>query len=79
MPTNIYGPHDNYGLMNSHGFPDFLRKFHDAKVDGTASVTVWGSTLRALGWTLRIGLQKGLEQTYVAFFEESENGAFRDC
>lgn len=154
MPTNMYGPNDNYGLMNSHVLPALLRKFHDAKVDGAASVTVWGSgrprreflhvddcsdavihllgqdhppdwvnvgygddvtilelaetirdvvgyegaltldaskpdgplrkladssMLRALGWTPRIGLRKGLEQTYAAFLEESESGALRDC
>lgn len=43
MPTNMYGPNDNYGLENSHVLPALLRKFHDAKVAGKPLVTVWGS------------------------------------
>ena len=43
MPTNMYGPNDNYGLMNSHVLPALLRKIHDAKITKAASVTVWGS------------------------------------
>ncbi len=43
MPTNLYGPGDNYHPTNSHVIPALLRKFHAAKVAGEASVTVWGS------------------------------------
>ena len=43
MPTNIYGPGDHYDLKNCHVLPALLRKFHDAKVDGERSVTVWGT------------------------------------
>lgn len=43
MPTNLYGPNDNYDLNNSHVLPAMLRKFHEAKVRGDASVTLWGS------------------------------------
>jgi len=43
MPTNLYGPNDNYDLANSHVLPALLRKFHDAKVQGLAEVTVWGT------------------------------------
>lgn len=43
MPTNMYGPNDNYGLENSHVLPALIRKFHDAKVAGDSAVTVWGS------------------------------------
>jgi GDP-L-fucose synthase len=43
MPTNLYGPGDNFDLANSHVLPALLRKFHEAKVRGEASVTVWGS------------------------------------
>ena len=43
MPTNLYGPGDNYDLKNSHVLPALLRKFHEAKVAGAPSVTVWGS------------------------------------
>ncbi|MDB9724805.1 GDP-L-fucose synthase [Salibacteraceae bacterium] len=45
MPTNLYGPNDNYDLQNSHVLPALLRKFHDAKKSGDASVEVWGSGL----------------------------------
>ncbi len=43
MPTNLYGPNDNYDLNNSHVLPALLRKFHEAKVSGAQNVTVWGS------------------------------------
>jgi GDP-L-fucose synthase len=43
MPTNLYGPNDNYDLNNSHVLPALIRKFHTAKVEGRPSVTIWGS------------------------------------
>lgn len=43
MPTNLYGPNDNYDLMNSHVLPALLRKMHEAKESGTAEVQIWGS------------------------------------
>jgi GDP-L-fucose synthase len=43
MPTNLYGPNDNYDLNNSHVLPALLRKFHTAVVQGDNTVTVWGS------------------------------------
>jgi len=43
MPTNLYGPNDNYDLNNSHVLPAMLRKFIMAKRNGEASVTIWGT------------------------------------
>ena len=43
MPTNLYGPNDNFDLGTSHVLPALLRKFHEAKRDGRAQVTLWGS------------------------------------
>ncbi len=43
MPTNLYGPNDNYDLANSHVLPALLRKAHDARLRGDATYTVWGS------------------------------------
>ena len=43
MPTNLYGPGDNYHPQNSHVIPALLRKFHEAKQRGEATVTVWGT------------------------------------
>jgi GDP-L-fucose synthase len=43
MPTNLYGPGDNYDLETSHVLPALLRKFHEAKLRGEPEVTVWGS------------------------------------
>ncbi|RPE13247.1 GDP-L-fucose synthase [Chitinophaga lutea] len=43
MPTNLYGPNDNYDLQNSHVLPALLRKFHDAKANGEPAVTIWGT------------------------------------
>ena len=43
MPTNLYGPGDNYHPENSHVLPALIRRFHEAKRDGLPQVTVWGS------------------------------------
>jgi GDP-L-fucose synthase len=43
MPTNLYGPNDNYDLKNSHVLPALLRKFHDAGIAGKNKVVIWGS------------------------------------
>ena len=43
MPTNLYGPGDNFSLQNSHVLPALLRKIHDAKEHGTETVEVWGT------------------------------------
>jgi len=43
MPTNVYGPGDNYDLDNSHVLPALIRRFHDAKKQGLDTVTLWGS------------------------------------
>ena len=43
MPTNLYGPHDNFDLQGSHVIPAMLRKFHEAKLRGERAVTIWGS------------------------------------
>lgn len=43
MPTNLYGPNDNYDLNNSHVLPALLRKFHQAKTNRESEVTVWGT------------------------------------
>lgn len=43
MPTNLYGPYDNYDLSNSHVMPAMIRKFHEAKVNNAPSVELWGT------------------------------------
>jgi GDP-L-fucose synthase len=43
MPTNMYGPGDNFDLESSHVLPALIRKFHDAKTEAKASVTLWGT------------------------------------
>jgi len=43
MPTNLFGPGDNFDLDNSHVLPALIRKFHEAKESGAANVTVWGT------------------------------------
>lgn len=42
MPTNLYGPNDNYDLQGSHVLPAMIRKFHDAKTNGSDEVVLWG-------------------------------------
>jgi len=43
MPTNLYGPNDNYDLNNSHVLPAMIRKFHEAKLEGKNEVEIWGT------------------------------------
>jgi GDP-L-fucose synthase len=43
MPTNLYGPNDNFNLETSHVLPALIRKFHEAKVEGKNSVAIWGT------------------------------------
>jgi GDP-L-fucose synthase len=43
MPTNLYGPGDNFDLQHSHVLPALIRRFHEAKARGDASVTIWGT------------------------------------
>ena len=43
MPTNLYGPHDNYDLHSSHVLPALIRKFHEGREAGAESVTIWGT------------------------------------
>jgi GDP-L-fucose synthase len=43
MPTNLYGPGDNFDLQNSHVLPALIRKFHEATLGGAAAVEVWGT------------------------------------
>jgi GDP-L-fucose synthase len=43
MPTNLYGPGDNFDLTTSHVLPALIRRFHEAKMSGAESVTLWGS------------------------------------
>ena len=43
MPTNLYGPGDNYHPQNSHLLPALIRRFHEAKESGAESVAIWGT------------------------------------
>ncbi len=43
MPTNLYGPNDNYHPENSHVLPALIRRFHEAKISGAETVTIWGT------------------------------------
>jgi GDP-L-fucose synthase len=43
MPTNLYGPNDNFNLQTSHVLPALIRKFHEAKIEQKESVTIWGT------------------------------------
>jgi GDP-L-fucose synthase len=43
MPTNLYGPGDNYDLQNAHVLPALIRKFHEAKMNNSDAVTIWGT------------------------------------
>src|SRR5689334_15112420 len=43
MPTNLYGPNDNFDLVSAHVLPAMMRKFHEARVAGTRQVVIWGT------------------------------------
>ena len=43
MPTNLYGPNDNYDLLNSHVIPALIRKTHEAKIKNFKEIVVWGT------------------------------------
>ena len=47
MPTNLYGPNDNFDLTSSHVLPAMIRKFHEARVSGTPEVQIWGSRVKS--------------------------------
>lgn len=71
MPTNLYGPNDNFDLKSSHVLPAMIRKFHEAKLAGNVSVELWGtgSPMREflhvddLGQAVLFALENKLEET----------------
>ena len=77
MPTNLYGPGDNYHPELSHVVAALIRRFHEAKVSGAKNVVVWGtgtprklldvSRLAKLGWRATTSLQDGLKRAYAAY------------
>jgi GDP-L-fucose synthase len=70
MPTNLYGPNDNYDLQNSHVLPALIRKFHEAKVSGAPNVTIWGT-----GTPLREFMHVDDLAAAVIFLMETYNGS----
>lgn len=70
MPTNLYGPNDNYDLQNSHVLPALIRKFHEARVSGAPSVTIWGT-----GTPLREFMHVDDLAAAVIFLMETYNGS----
>jgi GDP-L-fucose synthase len=70
MPTNLYGPGDNYDLETSHVLPALIRKMHEAKLNGAKEVTIWGT-----GTPRREFLYSDdMANACVYLFEQSENG-----
>jgi GDP-L-fucose synthase len=70
MPTNLYGPNDNYDLQNSHVLPALIRKFHEAKVSGAPNVNIWGT-----GTPLREFMHVDDLAAAVIFLMETYNGS----
>ena len=81
MPTNLYGPNDNYHPTHSHVMPALIRRFHEAKEQGLESVTCWGdgsprklldvSKATKLGWTYKTELKDGIKLAYEDFLHNS--------
>jgi len=69
MPTNLYGPNDNYNLSNSHVLPALIRKFHEAKQNKSASVDMWGT-----GFPLREFLHSDDMAAACVFLMNTYNG-----
>jgi len=79
MPTNLYGPNDNFDLQTSHVMPALIRKFHEAKANNQPEVVVWGSgtprklldvsRLHALGWQHATPLESGIARAHAAFLK----------
>lgn len=77
MPTNLYGPNDNYHPTHSHVMPALIRRFHEAKEQGLESVICWGdgsprklldvSKATKLGWTYKTELKDGIKLAYEDF------------
>lgn len=57
MPTNLYGPKDNFDLEKSHVLPALMRKVHEAKLAGDASVSIWGGKPEISGPVTLLGFQ----------------------
>lgn len=71
MPTNLYGPNDNFDLTTSHVIPALVRKFHEAKIEGRDTVVVWGT-----GTPLREFLYvEDLAEAIVFLMEKADAGA----
>jgi len=85
MPTNLYGPGDNFDLNTSHVLPALIRKFHEAKVNGQSEVVVWGTgtprreflyvddladaVVFRLGWKAQTPMEEGIKKAYKWFLE----------
>ncbi|MFA5983147.1 MAG: GDP-L-fucose synthase [Methylococcaceae bacterium] len=74
MPTNLYGQNDNFHLENSHVIPAMIRKFHDAKVSGSKSVTLWGT-----GQAMREFLHVEDMAAACLYVMELDKEAYKSC
>lgn len=77
MPTNLYGPHDNFDLENSHVMPAMIRKFHEAKMQNLLSVTLWGDGTPFREFLYSEDMAAGcihLMQHFSPSKEQNENG-----
>lgn len=71
MPTNLYGPGDNYNLLNAHVLPALIRKFHEAKINNSSEVIVWGT-----GSPLREFMHVDDLADGTVFLAENYNGSY---
>ncbi len=77
MPTNLYGPHDNFDLEKSHVMPAMIRKFHEAKMNNLSSVTLWGDGTPYREFLYSDDMAQGcihLMQNFTPTTEQNENG-----
>ncbi len=81
MPTNLYGPNDNYHPENSHVIPGMLRRFHEAKVRGDSQVTIWGSGTPRREFLYVDDLATALRTIMVSYEQPStiNVGTGKDC
>ena len=73
MPTNLYGPDDNYDLDNSHVLPALIRKFHQAKINNIPTVEVWGTGLPKREFLYSEDLAKGIIHLINLNYDDFKN------
>ena len=66
FPSNLYGPNDNFDLISSHALPALMRKIHEAKINNTGYINIWGSGKPMREWTYSVDIARIVERILVS-------------